>query len=126
MAGYEYLNLPFEDVRGLLLRRHDPLANREFISVEDLAGINLICSSQELVMENIRIWSGRQNPDFNIVATYTLLYNAAQLVSCGVGAAICLDGIADTSPQSCLVFRHFRPALKAGLTLAWKKHSVFY
>ena len=61
----------------------------------------------------------------NITATYNLVYNATVLVKAGVGVAITLDKLADTSIESNLCFRPLSPKLESGLDIVWKKYQVF-
>lgn len=123
VAKYECLPLPFTDVWGVLMRKDSPLAARKSIRPEDLAGLPLICSRQTMAASELAGWMGDGRP--HIVATYNLLYNAALMVEEGVGYALCLDRIADTSDASPLCFRPLEPGMEVGLYVAWKKQQVF-
>ena len=70
-------------------------------------------------------WFGADFGKLDIAANYNLVFNAAILVEAGVGYAVTLDGLADTSPESALCFRPLRPRLESGLDLIWKKYQVF-
>lgn len=59
------------------------------------------------------------------MATYNLAYNAAIMVDEGIGYAIALDKIVNTSSDSNLCFRPLEPRLESGLNMVWKKHQVF-
>lgn len=118
---FDYINLPMNDRWGLLLKKDDALAACDKIRPPDLTGLALICSAQNSVSNEIIGWMGNYATNLNIVATYTLLYNAAIMVQEGVGAAICLDGIADISSSSMLCFRPFEPSLDVSMAIAWKK-----
>lgn len=121
LENFAYTALPLADAWGLLLRRDHPLAARAAITPAMLRGLPLICSAQAMADNELGGWLGGEAASLNIVATYTLLYNASLLVREGVGAAVCIDGIVDASPQSGLCFRPFRPALAGCLAFAWKK-----
>lgn len=121
LENFDYINLPISDRWGLLLRKDHKLAGKERIVPADLYGLPLICSSQNKVANEILGWMGSKAGHLEIVATYTLLYNAAIMVAEGIGAAICLDGIADISSASGLCFRPFSPALNVNMAIAWKK-----
>ena len=54
----------------------------------------------------------------------TTMFVVALLVSEGVGIALCLEGIVNTSGDSDLVFVPFEPELRVGMSLVWKKNSV--
>lgn len=125
LAGLDHVRLPVGDVWGLLLARGHPLAAREAIEPADLRGLPLLCSAQAMADNELGGWLGEAAAHLEIAATYTLLYNASLLVREGVGAAVCIAGIADVSEGSGLVFRPFRPALVVGLALAWKKGRSF-
>ena len=47
------------------------------------------------------------------------------MVKAGVGNAISLDKLADTSKESELCFRPLCPKLESGLDIVWKKYQVF-
>ena len=61
----------------------------------------------------------------NIVCTYNLIYNAAIMVEEGIGYAVTLDNLANTSANSALCFRPLSPKLESGLNMVWKKYQVF-
>jgi DNA-binding transcriptional LysR family regulator len=46
------------------------------------------------------------------------------MVECGLGNAICIDHLADTSSDSPLTFRPFSPEIKSRLVLVWKKYRL--
>lgn len=47
------------------------------------------------------------------------------MVDAGIGYAITLDNLADTSADSNLCFRPLEPKLESGLNIIWKKYQVF-
>lgn len=47
------------------------------------------------------------------------------MVEEGMGYALCLDKIINTSGDSCLCFRPFSPPLELGVYMVWKKYQVF-
>lgn len=125
LENYACINFPITDVWGLLLQKSDPLAMRESIGPEDLKGVPLLCSRQHMVDNELAGWLGDSGVKPEIAGTYTLLYNAAIMVAEGIGAAVCLDGIADTSSASELCFRPFKPLLRVSMDVAWKKDRLF-
>lgn len=125
LEKYEYIKLPVIDVWGLLLRKDHPLAKRPSASPEDFANLDLICSAQNMVADEIAAWLGCNMDKLNIVATYTLLYNATLMVEAGLGAALCINGIANTSETSPIRFLPLNPELGVDVNFAWKKQQVF-
>ncbi len=122
---YHSIELPFQDLWGVLMRRDSPLADREEIRPEDLWDKPLIISDQEDSKETLREWIKKEFSELEIVATYNLLFNASLMVEEGLGYAIVLDKIINTSGNSKLCFRSLTPQKKAGLHIVWKKYQVF-
>lgn len=129
IAKYDTLSLPAKDVWGVLMRRDSPLAQKEYIEKADLMELPLICSRQVITPhpgENaFADWFGEDFGKLDIAVNYNLVYNAALLVEAGVGYAITLDGLANTSESSKLCFRSLWPRLESGLDIVWKKYQVF-
>ncbi|MDW8704918.1 LysR family transcriptional regulator [Streptococcus suis] len=117
---FDSLPLLNRDSWGILVPRFHPLASKEELVLSDVLAYPLIVSSQSNVDKSIFAGLG----DYRIVATYNLLYNASLLVKAGVGIALCLDGIVDTSyGGSGLVFRPLDLS-RDSLQLLWKKGVV--
>ena len=121
---YDYLSFPTDIRWGALVRRDDPLARLHGVSPSDISGRRVIVSRQNMAANGISGWMGPDFPEPDVVATYNLLFNASLLVSEGVGIALCLEGIVNTSGDSDLVFVPFEPVLRVGMSLVWKKNSV--
>ncbi len=129
LTKYDYLDLPARDRWGVIMRKDSPLAKKTSIEKQDLLGVPLLCSRQVVGArqpENkFAGWFGTDYEKVNIVATYNLMYNAAILVEAGVGYALTLDKLANTSEDSMLCFRPLYPELESGLNVVWKKYQVF-
>ena len=129
ISKYDCLELPDKDVWGVIMPKNSPLAAKELIRRTDLLDVPLICSRQVISpnrFENgFARWFGDYFDRLDIVTTYNLMYNAAIMVRAGMGYAITLDGLADTSDSSPLCFRPLSPRLEAGLNIVWKKYQVF-
>ena len=121
---YDYLSFPTDIRWGALVRRDDPLARMYGVSPSDISGRRVIVSRQNMAANGISGWMGPDFPEPDVVATYNLLFNASLLVSEGVGIALCLEGIVNTSGDSDLVSVPFEPELRVGMSLVWKKNSV--
>jgi len=122
---YDYLKLPAYDTWGLIMRKSDQLAAKDFITPQDLQGLPLIMSRQALVQEDISRWGKKQIQNLNVVATYNLVYNAAIMTREGFGYTLTLDKLANTGSDSDLCFRPLKPELRINLNLVWKKYQIF-
>ena len=125
LSRYDHLRLPLYDTWGVLMRKDSPLAAKERITPEDLWDKPLIRSRQSVGKNKISEWFIKTSDELNIVATGNLLYNMSLLVEQGVGYAVSLDKIINTSGNSDLCFRPLYPELISHLDIAWKKYQVF-
>ena len=129
ISKYDYLNIPAKDTWGVVMRKDSPLAKKEAIQKEDLVGVPLICSRQALSEERSKNefaqWFGEDFDKLDIVTTFNLVYNAAIMVDAGLGYAVTIDKIANTSENSNLCFRPLEPKVDSGLNVIWKKYQVF-
>lgn len=129
ISKYNYVNFPTKDVWGLVMRKDSPLASKDAIQAVDLLNVPLICSRQAMKQSFSRNefadWFGVDFDKLNVVTTYNLAYNAAIMVEEGIGYAVVLDKIVNTSSDSNLCFRPLEPRLESGLNIVWKKHQVF-
>ena len=122
---YAYITLPVCDVWGVMMRRDDPLAARESITVDDLKRLPLIVSRETRFDRAFGAWSGMGQSDLRVVGTYNLLNNGALMVSEGLGYALCLDRIVNVTGDTNLTFRPLSPRLEARLNVVWKSDRRF-
>lgn len=125
LAGHvdcEILKLPVTDVWGVLMRRDDPLAQRDAVRPQDLLRARIIGSRQGIKSGKMREWAGAGVQAFNVVATYNLVGNAALAVEEGLGVAVTYDNLVRLSPQGVLCFRPLDPPLVSDVGVIWKKH----
>lgn len=125
ISQYDFIKLPMKERWGVLMRKDSPLASKDKITPQELRELPLICSSQEMVKNELAGWIGGNQRKFNIVATYNLVYNASLLVKEGVGYALTLDKLVNTDCNSSLCFVPLEPRLEEGFVLVWKKYQLF-
>ncbi|MBS5112609.1 MAG: LysR family transcriptional regulator [Coprobacillus cateniformis] len=125
MSKYDFMKLPAYDTWGVLMRKDSPLAQLEVITPADLLNQPIICSRQEMVSNELSGWMNGEFEKLNIIATYNLIYNASLMVEEGMGYALCLDKLVNTTGNSSLCFRPLSPTLTVGMALVWKKYQVF-
>lgn len=124
-SQYNALRLPLADRWGVLMRRDSPLAEKESISPSDLTGQPVLASRQMLEKKGmINEWM-RRIGKMDVRATFNLVYNASIMVQEGVGYAITLEKLINTTGESALCFRPLQPEVRTNLDLVWKKHAVF-
>lgn len=127
LRKYETLRLPFSDTIGFLMPENHPLAEKKRIRFEDLENIPLLMPGQGQTLGSgfSRNLEHHDVSRLNIVCHYNLLFNAAVMVEQGMGIAICLDHLADTTEHTGLTFRPLYPPAQNHLRLVWKKYQIF-
>lgn len=125
LSKYNHYRIPMKDVWGVLMRKDSPLAEKEHVSPEDLWDKPLIISRQHKEGSALSLWLKRDYSNLNIVATYSLIYNGSIMVDEGMGYALCLDRIINTTGNSNLCFKPLYPKLEVGMNVVWKKYQVF-
>lgn len=125
---YDYIKIPAKDTWGVLMRKDSKLAKKKFITKNDLIKLPIICSRQPMYNRHsdnkFLEWFQSDFDKLNIVATYNLIYNASIMVKSGIGYAVCLDKLINTSGSS-LCFVPLKPKLESELNIVWKKEQIF-
>ena len=124
LMKYNYLPMSTKDKWGVVMRQDDPLAERKSFSVSDLKGLPLICSKQ-WVDQEFPQWFQSDLGDVNIVATYNLPFNGAVMAKAGMGYALMLDNLVNTSAGSGILFRPLLNVPDAEMYVIWRKYQVF-
>lgn len=125
LKKYDSMPLPATNTWGVLMRKDSPLAQKDHIEPKDLWTVPLLTSRQVMAKKELLAWLGKKQEELDIVTTYNLLYNASLMVEEGLGYAMCLDRLINTTGDSVLCFRPLQPKLEVGLDLVWKKYQVF-
>ena len=123
LTEYDYIRLPAEDTWGVLMPKSSILAQKESVTANDLKGLPLICSRHSIVQKALDEWFSASDCKPAVNVTYNLIYNASLMVEEGMGYAIGLDRLINTTGSD-LCFRPLSPRLTARLVVAWKKHQV--
>ena len=118
---YQGIRLPSVDTLGLLMRRDDPLASQDVVTIADLQKLPLIIPRASLDL----LLSDPDMANLHIVTVYNLIYNASLLVEDGVGYAVGFEGLINTSGDSPLVFRPLEVRIPHSGTVIWKKYTMF-
>ncbi len=120
---YEFIQLSQKDRWGILMRKDSPLAIKDYVEASDLKNLPILSSRQYLVKNLISGWLGEDFEKLNIIGTYNLLYNASIMVDEGIGYALCIDKLINSTGDSSLCFKPLMPSLEAGVLIAWKKNQ---
>ena len=125
VTKYDYVRLDRQDTWGLLMRDDHPLADKESLTVEDVASCPLLLPLRENIRAEILHWLGREENELRIPLFYTLLSNAALMVAEGLGCAFCMDGALAIRSDPILRFIPLEPRHMTHSVLVWKKNKLF-
>ena len=118
------LELPDNDVWGIVALNHDPIAKLDCVRPEDVIGRQLITSRQGAKVGPLHNWLGEYADEVDVVATYSLGMNAKWLIRNGFGIAFAYDELLvpeSGSGQSDLAFIPLEPRIESRHGLVWRK-----
>ena len=119
-ALYHSIELPAEDSFGVLLRKDDPLAGKEALTLADLGERRVLVSRASEAF----LSAGPDKAPLRPAGTYNLIYNASLLVEDGYGCALCFDHLVHTGEDSPLCFRPLLPRRMIASALIWKRYQL--
>ncbi len=122
---YERIAVPYKNIWGVLMRRDSPLADKKFVTAEDLKDLPMIVSRQMYKRSDFQQSLNEVSSNIHVVATYNLLYNGSLMVEEGMGYALCFDKIINTSGDSRLCFKPLIPQMETGMAVVWKRYQLF-
>lgn len=121
VGKYAFCRMREKDLWGVLVRADAPLAAMEAVTPQDLEDVPLLISGREIVQRELASWFGERWEKLQIAATFNLVLNAANMVRCGVGTALCFD--LNTAFDD-LRFLPLSPRMETGTVLVWKKDQI--
>lgn len=124
LEKYNYVEIPGTDTWGVVMRKDNPLSQRERITVDDLIGQDLICSEQS-IKADIPRWCGDKADQLNFAGTCNLAYNGVRCVEEDLGLMMTFEHLADQGIRQPLCFRPLEPKLENRMFLIWKKYQIF-
>lgn len=123
ISRYHFLRMPLEETWHVLMRKDSPLAEKEKITPDDLAGIPLIVAQRESVRNKLENWFGHDPDSFRVASTCNLShYNQQVMVESGIGVGMVM-GFSLSNDMLCT--RPMEPKITGGCVLVWKKAQVF-
>lgn len=124
ISKYNFFRLPQKEQWGILVHEKHRLAQKTFITPDDLINEPLIIAKRTAVQNELINWFNNSSEKLNIVATYNLILNAANMVKHQIGVALCFNLNFDNLYQD-LHFIPLFPEIKTGAVLIWKKNHIY-
>ncbi|WP_124098294.1 LysR family transcriptional regulator [Ruminococcus sp. Marseille-P6503] len=125
VENYEYIRLNIRDRSVVLMRSDDPLAEKEFVTAQDLAGKPVILPRRNSVKNEIASWFGDHYKDLNVIFTSNLATNGAIMVLNGLGYSLAVEGAAALWDKEKIAAIPLYPQISSGSVIAWKRSQPF-
>lgn len=122
LSKYESIRFDDKERWGVIVPASCPLAEKESITAQDLLGYKILISARNSML-GVAAWFGDIYDKLDIYVTFNLIYNAAILVDCGLGAALTIEGAVSLYQNPNIVFKPLYPEFTASSVLVWKKYQ---
>lgn len=122
---YDFIRLPVKERWVVLMRPDSPLAGKESVTAEDLAGLPLSLPRRMRVQSELASWFGDRYENLSVRFHSNLSTNAAMMVHSGLAYAIVIEGAVPFWDQTKVTYRPLSPELAATSVLAWKRGQPF-
>ena len=121
LLDYHSIRLPQKNIWGILVRKDQPIAEKEKITPEDLKGVPIITSAQSKEQDVFRMWAGSLIDQYNFIGQYNLIFNARLVVETGACLALTYENLINITGTS-LIFRPLTPTITDQNNLIWNKN----
>lgn len=125
LEGLDYIRFPESDHWVVGMRPDDPLAEKSYITKEDLLPLPLILPERSGVQSELANWFGTDFAKLNIAFTSNLGTNAAILAMQGLGYPISIEGAGRYWRSDLLVQKKLYPEITAGTVIAWRRNIPY-
>ena len=120
---YNYITLPIKNHWGLVVKKNEELAKKEYVTFDDIKDLPLIVSRQSYKNNELKeIFKNQKN--INIVNTHNLVFNAIIMQRKNMGYIFTLNKIINENDKD-LKFIPYYPLHEIEINLIWKKYQFF-
>ena len=118
--GMDYIRIQGCDHWVVTMKADDELAEKEFVTKEDLKNRPLILPERVSIQSELANWFGKEFAGLDIVATSNLGTNAGVMALNGLGYPISIEGATRYWKQELVVQRRLSPEIKTSTVIAWR------
>ena len=119
---YDFLRMGIDDRCGILMSAASPLAQREYVTVDDLVGLPVVANRRPGVRTFYRNALGEAYDKLNVIATFNLVGNAV-LFAKRNAYVFTVEGSVSNFRADEVVFRPFYPEIGQPTFLIWKRYQ---
>lgn len=124
ISKYEFIRVSQKEKWGMAVNIQSPLAQKDFISLEEIFSYPLILPKRGAIQNEIVNWFNSHSLEPKIFATYNILSNAVILVEKNLGYAVCMEGAFSLKNNDKVKFIPFEPEKIIRGIFIWKKNQM--
>ncbi len=121
----DYIRIKDSDWWVVGMRPDDPLAEKEYITKEDLLNLPLILPERYSVQSELAKWFGKDFEKLNIAFTSNLGTNAGVMAINGLGYPVSIRGAAKYWRSDLIVQKKLYPEMKSSTVIAWRRNIPY-
>lgn len=123
--GLDYIRMVDSDRWVVAMRPDDPLADREYVTREDLKDKPLILPERLNVQSELANWFGKDFEHLNISLVSNLGTNAGIMAKHGLGYPISIEGAVKYWREDLLIQKRLYPQITASTAVAWRRNIPY-
>ena len=123
--GLDYIRIMESDHWIVGMKPDDPLADKEYITKEELLDKQLILPQRLSVQSELANWFGKDFNKLHVSFTSNLGTNAGVMAIHGLGYPISIEGAAKYWREELLVQRRLYPEITASTVIAWRRNIPY-
>lgn len=120
---YNFVRLGIDDRCGILMSKNSPLAEKPYVTVQDLDGLPVLANKRASVQAFYRNALGEMYDRLNVIATFNLINNAAHFARQDLGYVFTIESTVTESNSFGTCFRPFYPEIRQSSFMIWKKYQ---
>ncbi len=121
----DYIRIKDSDWWVVGMRPDDSLAEKEYITKEDLLNLPLILPERYSVQSELANWFGKDFEKLNIAFTSNLGTNAGVMAINGLGYPVSIRGAAKYWRSDLIVQKKLYPEMKSSTVIAWRRNIPY-
>lgn len=123
--GLDYIRIMESDHWVVGMKPDDPLADKDYITKEDLLDKPLILPKRLNVQSEIANWFGKDFNKLQVSFTSNLGTNAGVMAIHGLGYPVSIEGAAKYWREDLLIQRRLYPEITASTVITWRRNIPY-
>ena len=125
LSLYDYIDIPTNEVWGILARRDSKIAKNKFVEKKDLINLPIIIPTTIVKNKShnnqFLKWFDDNIEKLNTILTINLIYSSIFMVKEGIGHPLTINNINTEN----ICFIPLKPKIKPRINIVWKKNQIF-